>query len=136
VAVQRSFKEVIKRYGLTISEVNKFINRLIAIDRTTGRLVTVVYKKGTVSEKCIGFEEIRGCEIITVSDPNEGYIQRVTMQLSLCNNQENINFDFFDENIEDVHDLGRRTKQAGYWQKKIQYYLYIPLNRNNLKPSI
>jgi hypothetical protein len=136
MAVQRSFKEIIKHYRLTISEVNKFVNRLIAIDRTTGRVVIVVYKGGTIRRKCIGLEEIRACEIINVSNPDSGYIGRVTMEISLYNNPGSINFDFFDENIEDVRDLNRRIKQAGYWQKKIQYYLCMPLNRNSLKHSI
>ena len=135
-AVQRCFKEVIKRQNLTISEVNKFVNRLIAIDRLTGRLVIVVHRDGVTWQKCIGFEEIRGCEIISVTDPETNYIQKVTMELSLCNSQQNISFAFFDDKIEDVRDLSRRTKQAGYWQKKIQYYLYTQAGHENLKPSI
>jgi hypothetical protein len=123
-AVQRSFKEVIRRHRLTISEVNKFVNRLIAIDRNTGRLVIVVHRDGVTCQKCIGFEEITGCEITSATDPVSGYIQSVTMELSLHHHQKNVHFAFFDDKVEDVRDLGRRTKQAGYWQKKIQYYLY------------
>jgi hypothetical protein len=122
-AVQRSFKELIKRNRLTISEVNKFVNRLIAIDRNSGTVIVVVHNDGNTWQKCIGLEEIRNCEIISTRHPQNGFIQKVTMELSLCNSQENMSFAFFDDKIEDVRDLGRRMKQARYWQKKIQYYL-------------
>jgi len=135
LAVQRSFKEVIERHRLTISEVNKFVNRLIAIDRETGRIVIVVYKGGITWQRCIGLEEIRGCDIINITNPENGYIEKVSMELLVCNNPEKICFDFFDDEVEDMRDLGRRMKQARYWQKKIQYYLYIPASLNTLNRS-
>jgi hypothetical protein len=70
--------------------------------------------------------------VITATDPQHGYIQSVTMQLLLSGSREIISFPFFDSRMEDIRDLTRRMKQARYWQKKIQYYLYVPASHENV----
>lgn len=118
-AVEGAYKRVIKRYGLRISEVSKFINRLIAIDRKIGKLVLIVYKDGITWEKCVGLQEIGGCQIARSTDHASGFVHQVNMELVLHYTREIISFPFFDEKIDDVRDLDRRTRQAHYWQKKV-----------------
>lgn len=124
LAVQRDFKKLIDHRKLTISEVTKFLDRIIAFDQTTGRLIFVSSAKNDVWKKCIGFEEIRDCEIVTTTDPLNGYIQKVSIDLTLNSNEEKVSFPFFDHATEDVRDLTRRSKQARYWHNKIHYYLF------------
>ena len=135
LAVQRAFKKLIDQRKLTISEVTKFLNRLIAIDQTTGRLIFIAYVNNETWKKCVGFEEIRDCEIVTTTDPQTGYIQKVTLDLTLISNKEKVSFPFFDHATEDVRDLTRRSKQALYWHNKIHHYLFDHAGRFQWKWS-
>ena len=135
LAVQRAFKKLIYDRKLTISEVTKFLDRLIAIDQTTGRLVFVAYTNDGIWKKCIGLEEIKDCETVIKTDALNGYIQKVTIDLTLISNQEKVSFPFFDHATEDVRDLTRRSKQARYWHNKIHYYLFDHAGRFQWKCS-
>lgn len=117
-AVKDAYKRVIKRYTLSISEVNKFGNRLIAIDRTMGKLVLVVYKNGITWEKCISLDEVMFCQIIKTTNKVSGCIQKVIMELTLSNNHGIINFLFFHETLDDMGDLPHRLKRSQYWKKR------------------
>lgn len=124
LTVQRAFKKLIEHKKLTVSEVTKFLDRLIAFDQMTGRLIFVVYANNVVWQKCVGFEEVRDCQIVTTTDPQNGHIQKVAIELLLCGNGQKISFSFFDQATEDARDLSRRTKQARYWHSKIHHYLF------------
>ncbi|MBL7696952.1 MAG: hypothetical protein JNK79_02300 [Chitinophagaceae bacterium] len=130
--VETAFKRVIKRNKLTISEMNKFADRLIAIDRKTGRLILIVYRNGITWEKCINVEEIMRCKINNIVDHSTGYIKEVNMELRLQNVEDHIRFTFFDDAVDNLSDLGRRIKQSKYWQKKIEYYVGVPVTNYRL----
>lgn len=122
-AVKDAYKRVIKRYALSISQVNKFGNRLIAIDRKIGKLVLVVYKQGITWEKCFNLDEIIFCQIVKTTNKLSGCIENVSMELTFRNNHGIINFPFFDETLDDMRDLPYRLKKAQYWKRKIQFHL-------------
>lgn len=126
LAIEDAYKRVVERNNLRILELSRFINRLIAIDRSNRKLVLLVYKDGVTWEKCIALEEIISCQITKAVD-NESYIQSVSIQLILHNNNETISFSFFDNRFDDERDLSQRTKRADYWQKKILYFINVPL---------
>jgi hypothetical protein len=123
LAIKDAYKRVKKRYRLSISEAHRFGNRLIAIDRNSGRLVLIVYKNGITWEKCLNLDEIIFCRIVKDSNNRSGSIQMVRLELTLANNQGSINFSFFDEQTDDFRDLPNNLKRAKYWKKKIQYHL-------------
>jgi hypothetical protein len=62
-AVEDAYKNIVRTNNLTILEVNRFINRLIAIDRNSGKLVLIAYKKGIAFVNCVNLEEIRRCQV-------------------------------------------------------------------------
>ena len=123
LAIKDAYKRVKKRYRLSISEAHRFGNRLIAIDRNLGKLVLIVYKNGITWEKCFNLEEIIFCRIVKDSNKVSGSIQKVSLELTLANNQGVINFSFFDEQTDDLRDLSNNLKRSKYWKKKIQYHL-------------
>lgn len=123
LAIKDAYKRVKKRYRLSIAEVHRFGNRLIAIDRNSGKLVLIVYKNGITWEKCLNLEEIIFCRIVKDSNKVSGSIQKVSLELTLAKNQGVINFSFFDERTDDMRDLPNNLKRSKYWKKKIQYHL-------------
>lgn len=125
-AVDESFQRMIKSYSLTDLEVNRFINRLIAIDRHKGKLVLIVYKNGITWETCVDLKEISYCHSYNLIDPISNYIQKVNLELVLTNNPSIVSFPFFEESLDDVRDLKQRTRKCEYWQQKILHYANIP----------
>ena len=126
-AIKNAYKRVIKRHTLSISEVNRFGNRLIAIDRTMGKLVLVVYKNSITWEKCISLDEILFCQVVKTTNKVNGHIREVSMELTLHNKNDRVNFLFFDEQVDDMRDLSHRLKKSQYWKRKIQYQLSLQL---------
>jgi hypothetical protein len=122
LAIKDAYKRVTNRHLLSISEVNKFGNRLIAIDRNSGKLVLIVYKNGITWEKCLNLDEMVFCQIAKGTSEETGCIQRVNLELTFRRDGF-VNFLFFDEEVDDFRDLPARIKKAQYWKKKIQYQL-------------
>lgn len=125
-AVEEAYQRMIKSHHLTNLEVNRFINRLIAIDREKGKLILIVYKKGITWETCVLLQEISYCHTINSYDHISNYIQKVNLELVIRNNPSIVSFPFFEEELDDVRDLKHRTRKCEYWQQKILYYANIP----------
>lgn len=120
-AVKNAYKRVVTRHSLSISEVSRFGNRLIAFDLRLRKLVLIIYKNGITWEKCINLEDIMFCQMVKTTNRVSGSIEKV--ELIFHNNNGIINFSFFDKEIDDVRDLAYRVKKTQYWKRKIQYQL-------------
>jgi hypothetical protein len=135
-AVDEAYKRVRERHHLKLGETNKFANRIIAIDREMGVLLLIMYKDGITWEKCLNLEEIGSCDVIKTTDAESGFIQQVTIEIGVHNNYEPISFPFFDEQTDDIRDLGRAVKKAQHWQQRLLQYVLIPSAQNNHTTSL
>ena len=125
-AVEEAFQRMIKSHSLNNLEVNRFINRLIAIDRHKSKLVLIIYKNGITWETCVNLQEISYCHSYNIIDHISNYIQKVNLELVLHNNPSILSFPFFEEALDDIRDLKQRTRKCEYWKRKILYYANIP----------
>ena len=121
--IKAAYKRVIKREFLSISAMDRFGNRLIAIDRVLGKLVLIVNKDGVTFEKCFNMEEILLCRVIKTFDKPGGGIQNLTLELMFRSSIGIVNFQFFDEKIDNKRDLHKRLKKSQYWKREIQIQL-------------
>jgi hypothetical protein len=122
-AVKDAFKRSIKRHRLSISDVDRFGSRLIALDEDRAKLVLIVYKNGVTWEKCIDLDEIVFCQLVKTTSKVHSGIKEVNMELTLRNDPVSMSFAFFDEELDDTRDLFYRFKKSKYWKRKIQFQL-------------
>ena len=118
--IKDTFTRVIKRHKLTISEINLFGNRIIAVDRKINKLVLIHYKHGIAWRKCINLHDIISCRIATITHKVSGKIQKVNLKLTFRKGGI-ITFPFFDDEVDVKRDPSMRIKTALYWVGKIQY---------------
>jgi len=135
-AVDEAYKRVRQRHHLKVAEANKFVNRIIAIDREMGVLLLVLYKDGITWEKCLNLEEIGSCDVIKTTDVQSGFIQQVSVEIGLHNSHEPLSFPFFDEQTDDIRDLGRAVKKAQHWLQRLLQYVLVPSAQNNGSASL
>ena len=119
-AVKEAFKRVIERHMLSISDMNRFGNRVIAMDADLAKLVLIVYQNGVTWEKYINMEDILFCQVIKTADKAGDHIQKVSLELTFRNNESDISFAFFDEKLDKPRDLSYRIRKSKYWKRKIQ----------------
>ncbi len=122
-AIKEVFKGVTKRHSLSISEVDVFRNRLIAIDRKRGKLVLIIYKNGITWEKCFNLNELIFCQLVNIRDKANNCIKSVEIELEFLNDPRIVSFVFFDEELDELSELPSRIKKSKYWEKKIQYQM-------------
>ena len=121
--IGESFRRVIKRHTLLISDLDRYGNRLIAMDRSEDRLVLIVHENGVTWEKCFNLNEVMFCRIVNKTNKISGRIQKVIMELTIRNSPGVVSFSFFDDERDKIRDLSRRSKKAHYWKRKIKYQL-------------
>ncbi len=124
-ALKQVFKGVVKRHMLSVAEVNRFGNRLIAIDRNRAKLVLIVYKNDITWERCLDLNELMFCQIVKTMGKTSNAIQDVSMELTLRNSLDRISFPFFDGKLDLKRGLSYRLKKAHYWKKMIQFQLSL-----------
>jgi hypothetical protein len=118
--VKEAYKRVIKRHGLSIAAVDRFRNRLIAIDWIMGKLVLIIFKDGVTWEKSFNMDEILFCQVVKATDNAGERIEKVNMELTLRYDNGIVEFPFFDAKLDDRTVLGQRLKKAQSWKTKIQ----------------
>ena len=116
--IKHAVRGLVKRHKLSISRVNIFGNRLIAMDRKNSKLLFVVYKNGIIWEKCFNLGDIMFCRIAKNFNTENGYVRKVNLELSLPPG-EIISFSFFDDEDDDGRYLPGRIKKAQFWKSKI-----------------
>ena len=134
-AVKEAFKRVIERHMLSISDMNRFGNRVIALDTDLAKLVLIVYQNGVTWEKYIHMEDIMFCQVIKTGDKENGHIQKVSLELTLRNEQSDISFPFFDEKLDNRRDLSYRIRKSKYWKRRIQIQLSTGRINNVVQPD-
>src|SRR5687768_13896898 len=72
-AVKEAFKRVVERHMLSISDMNRFGNRVIGMDTDLAKLVLIVYQNGITWEKYIDMEDIMFCQVIKTGDKENGH---------------------------------------------------------------
>ena len=114
---------VIKRYRLSISEIDTFGNRVIALDRKNNKLIMVELRNNVTWEKCLSLVELTSFTIIKELDQLTGCTQKVVIKLNFNHSEELEYFTFYDESNDNIHELPTRVRKAIYWKNKIQYHL-------------
>lgn len=123
LTIKVAFKRVIKRHLLSISEVDIFRNRLIAIDRKKSKLILIVHENEIIWERCFNLDELILCKIHNTTNNVSGCIENVKMELKFNNDHGIISFIFFDDKKDDLRELPSRIKKSRYWRKKIQFQM-------------
>lgn len=118
--IEEAFQRVKKRHPLSVSTVDKFANRLIALDRVHGKLVSIIYRDGVTWEKTFNLDEIIFSRVVRTRNPVGGSIEKISLEITLRNNEDTVEFPFFDQNLDDKSDVDQRLKKAQSWKKKIQ----------------
>lgn len=125
--IKQAYKRVIKRHLLSISALDRFGSRLIAMD-PVGKLLLIVHKDDVTWEKCIDMDDILFCRVVKTAGKMDGSIQDITMELTFRNNHEMVEFPFFDERLDNRSDFSQRLKKSQAWKKRIQ----LPLSSRQL----
>ena len=134
-AINDVFEGVVKRHMLSISEVNRLGNRLIAIDRERAQLLLIIYKDGVIWEKCLTLNEIMFCQVLQTPNKGSDDIKKVSLELTFRNNHDTISFPFFDERIDDKRLLSHRVKKSRYWKRIIHFQLSVRQIHNSQRPE-
>jgi hypothetical protein len=119
--IKEAYKRVIKRHRMSVSAVDRFSDRLIAIDWIMGKLVLIIYKEGVTWEKSFNMDEILFCRIVKTTDKINGNIQKVNMELTVRNDNAKVEFPFFDEKMDGRSVLAKRLRKSQSWKTKIQF---------------
>ncbi len=135
LAVKEAFKRVTERHMLSISDMNRFGNRVIAMDSDLAKLVLIVYQNGITWEKYINMEDILFCQVINTGDKDNGHIQKVSLELTFRNDQSDISFPFFDEKLDNPRDVSYRIRKSKYWKRKIQIQMSTRQINNFVQPD-
>lgn len=118
--IEEAYQRVKKRNMLSVSTVEKFANRLIAMDRVHGKLVLILYKDSVTWETLFNLDEIVFCRVVRSRNHIGGSVQKVILEITFRNNDDAVSFSFFDETLDDKSILDQRLKKAHSWKKKIQ----------------
>ncbi len=127
LALKVALDRVIRRNKLSISEIDTFRNRIIALDRKNNKLILAEHRNSVTWEKCLFLGELGSFTIIKEMDQLTGCIQKIVIEFNF--NNDLVHFTFYDSSNDHIRELPTRVRKATYWKNKIQHQL------NNVKAS-
>jgi hypothetical protein len=74
------------------------------------------------------FRKVRSSSMITETDPVTKTTSRIYLEIGLAAGPTPVYLPFYDDAVNDVHELPYRSRRAKFWQKKIE--LQISKNRS------
>ncbi|GAO44030.1 hypothetical protein [Flavihumibacter petaseus] len=122
-AVREVYHSITARHALSISDVDVFGNRLIAIDKHFSKLVMVVHRNAVTWETCVDTSNILFCRVIKEQQEGTRGFRRVRLEITLDDAAEPLGFVFFEEEADDRRELPYRVQRAQFWKRLIQLQL-------------
>lgn len=123
LAIKSALDRLISRNRLTISEIDTFRNKIIALDRKNNKLILVEHRNNVTWEKCLSLGELAFFPITKKVDQLTGCIQEIVIEFNFNSNEEIIDFTFYDASSDNTNELPARVRKATYWKNKIRHHL-------------
>jgi hypothetical protein len=121
--LKRALDRVIKRNRLSISEIDSFGNKAIALDLKKNKLILVEHRNNVTWETCLSLGELSSFEILKKMDQLTGCTQKIVIEFNFNSKEDLVHFTFYDASNDNIHELPSRVKKATCWKKMIQHQL-------------
>ncbi len=120
--LKRSFNELLRKYKLSIDEVEIFNSKVIGLDRKKGKLIWIEYVDNALRQNCISLKKLESHKITKVLNRVEGCVSEIVMEFNL-RDQKPAYITFYDRSRDDVSAFSYLLDKAKYWDAKIHFHV-------------
>lgn len=126
---QKEFDQFILKNNLTVEKEQTLNRNRIAIDRENGKVIFVDKTKTPTANLLINLEDIVDCKMVQQHHPKDGHISSISLRFDLKTANEPVVLCIYKEHRDPMYKMMRLTKKAFYWEKTINLYREMAMQK-------
>jgi hypothetical protein len=120
--LKRAFNYLLRKYKLSIDEVDIFNNKIIGLDRKKSKSIWIEHVDTALRQHCVSLNELESHKVTKVVNRIEGCFSKIVMEF-FSRDQKPATFTFYDRSRDDLSTFSYLLAKAKYRDTKIHFHV-------------